>query len=178
MKNATLDIDYSDLHHGKYDSPMAQYIDIHLSELGFGDEDESDGMGQGMRRYGHRIYSWDDQGFQGCDTFTTVADAETVFATRSDWYYSECEKCGEKVHNDTDSWYEHEKYECSPILTCETCGESIQYDENLSKWVMTDGRTWKCNQVDDNDAREHHPASEPGGYLDELRQAENLLGTE
>lgn len=112
MKNAAMDIDYSDLHWGKYDEPITSFIDHHLSEFSFGDEDESDGQGNGAMRIGRRVYSWDDQGFQETRTFATVADAESWFADYRESYYSACEKCGEKVHSDEDSWYEHEKYEC------------------------------------------------------------------
>lgn len=75
MINSTLDIDYSDLHHGKYDCPMAQYMDIHLGDLLPADDEYITENSGGFIRVGRRVYDWDDQGFRSCDTYDTVGEA-------------------------------------------------------------------------------------------------------
>ncbi len=81
MKNRTEDIDYSDLHWGKYENPISQFISLRLVGNGdFGDEENSNGDGDGIARYGRRIYWWNNRGFEGCTTFATVAEAEEKFA--------------------------------------------------------------------------------------------------
>lgn len=79
MKNKALDIDYSDLHWGKYDCAIAQYIEVQVMGNGdFGDDEWSDGQGNGWARFGRRIQSWNDQGFVACDTYATEAEARQV----------------------------------------------------------------------------------------------------
>lgn len=178
MKNSTLDIDYSDLHWGKYDSPIAQYIDLQVMGNGdFGDEEESDGEGNGCALFGRRIQWWNDQGFVGCDTYATQDDASKVWAGVVDRFYAMCEKCGEKVHNDSDSWYEHEKYGCEP-------SRPPRMDHNANgSWFCND-----CKKIvilfDDNEhdcevtqtSSAIHANSE--GLLDEFQQSERIIGTE
>lgn len=92
---------------------MTEYLSSVMSNGDFGDEDESDGQGNGMARFGRRIFRWDDQGFEDSDIFDTVELAAAAFTRAAlEGYHSKCEKCGEVVHNDESSWYEHTKDEC------------------------------------------------------------------
>jgi hypothetical protein len=75
--------DTLDLHHGKYDCPMAKYLSERVMMNGdYGDDEWSDGVGDGWARYGRFLLFWDDRGFVGCDKFPTVAAA---VADRDQW---------------------------------------------------------------------------------------------
>lgn len=171
MKNASLDIDYgNDLKH---------VIVNYLNNGDMGDDYESDGQGSGMVRFGKRIYYWNDLGSDDLDSFDTVRAAQDHFwKVQADYYHSTCEKCGEKVHNDEMSQYDHDRYECEPP-------RPPRMDRN-------DNGSWYCNDChkvvilfddDEHDcdvtqtSSAVHAASEPG-LLDEFRQAERIIGTE
>lgn len=179
MKSRELDIDYSNLHWGKYDSPIAQYITIRIMDEGdMGDEWESDGDGTGMARFGRRVQWWDDQGFVGCDVFGTVDDAIAAFARVSvDYYHYTCEQCGELVGVDEMSRYDHDKFDCEQPRP-----PRMDHNDNGS-WFCNDCRHVVILFDDDEHFCEvtqtsSHVHAEPGGLLDEIRQAEQQLGTE
>lgn len=62
----------------------------------------------------------------------------------------ECEKCGEKVHNDVESWYEHEKFECG---SDEFNGQAVKVDSYPGvAWrvVKTYARSYELVMVGDD----------------------------
>jgi hypothetical protein len=105
------------LHHGKYDCPMAKYLSERVMMNGdFGDDEWSDGMGDGWARYGRFLLFWDDRGFVGCDKFPTVAAA---IADRDQWLAQNsepCERCGERLYPGEWECDDHECQDDGPLV--------------------------------------------------------------
>lgn len=120
MKNAELDIDYSDLSYGKYDCPMAKYLYERVMMNGdFGDDEVQTGDMEGIARYGRRTLYWDDQGFVGSETFGSVSSAEDWMNRVRDDHRTPCEDCGEML-----GWDDWEEHECEVEPTCPQCRSS------------------------------------------------------
>lgn len=118
MRNAELDIDYSDLSWGKYDSSMAKYLYERVMMNGdFGDEEVQTGDMEGTARYGRRTLAWDNRGFVSSATFDTVEYAEAYMKYLYEQTSEQCRECGEMVQ-----YGEWEVHECEDEPTCPQCG--------------------------------------------------------
>jgi len=72
-----------DVHHGKYESPMAHYAYSCVLE-GMSDESWSSWTGEWADRLGKRIVWGDDRGFVYLLVCKTVAEAEKIMADLPD----------------------------------------------------------------------------------------------
>lgn len=87
---------YSDLHWGKYDSPLAYYLDANFDCYDYDEDASLEHSGEWAGRIGKRINYVDSQGFHYVWRYADETEAAAEFELlTADWY--EDDDCGNPV---------------------------------------------------------------------------------
>lgn len=89
------DISFRNNYWGKYDSPMAEYLD----RIGEGDEvTGSVDWAEYVQRFGKRLLFSDDRGFVTVEKYASVAEAKTRFDEIDEAYCAWCGNDNEDIY--------------------------------------------------------------------------------